>query len=391
MPAMPVAGLPLSESFDALAARARGGDASASMRLLRDMRRCQQREMLATILSLPELRPAQEDELPPELRETRNARLAEQKRVRDEAQKKLAASEALCDGVTPAELATLGEWLERAADSGDPGAAFCYVIAATSDGYAPSDRYSDEWVAWMQRYRSKAYAYSERAFEAGYAMASLYLYDVAAGPYISTPAFPLDPDLPADLERAYGFALLHLDLIDVEGGAEGYVFAAADGRRSVNTTFEWKPECAYLGDQEEATYTFTFNVMDDRCYSQLGDTVTVNVNLRDVDRADEDFLPPNVITPNGDNRNDFFAMVREDPATHELISILPVDNCQGHFERIFIVNRWGSEVYSSSDRDFRWYADNQAAGVYFYTLKYSDRDYKGTVSVAYFEGQAVKN
>ena len=214
MPAMPVAGLPLSESFDALAARARGGDASASMRLVRDMRRCQQREMLATILSLPELRPAQEDELPPELRETRNARLAEQKRVRDEAQKKLAASEALCDGVTPAELATLGEWLERAADSGDPGAAFCYVIAATSDGYAPSDRYSDEWVAWMQRYRSKAYAYSERAFEAGYAMASLYLYDVAAGPYISTPAFPLDPDLPADLERAYGFALLHLDLIE---------------------------------------------------------------------------------------------------------------------------------------------------------------------------------
>ncbi len=214
MPATPAADLPLADSFDALAARARGGDASASMRLLRDMRRCQQRGLLETVLALPELRPAEGDELPPELRETRNARLAEQKRVRADAQRKLAASEALCDGVTPAELATLGEWLERAADSGDPGAEFCYLVAATSNGFAPADRYSDAWVEWMKRYRSKAYAYSERAFAAGYAMASVYLYDVAAGPYISTPAFPLDPDLPPDSERAYGFALMHIDLIE---------------------------------------------------------------------------------------------------------------------------------------------------------------------------------
>ena len=185
--------------------------------------------------------------------------------------------------------------------------------------------------------------------------------------------------------------MLHLDLIDVEGSAEGYIFEPAEGRRTVNTTFAWKPECEVLGDQSEAAFTFTFNVIDDRCWNHKGDTVAVDVNLRDIDRDDEDFLPPNIVTPNGDSRNDFFAMVREDPATHELINILPSDNCDGHFERIFIVNRWGNEVYSSSDRDFRWYAENQAAGVYFYTLKYSDRDYKGTVSVAYFDGEAHKN
>jgi hypothetical protein len=194
-----------------------------------------------------------------------------------------------------------------------------------------------------------------------------------------------DPDVAPQAD------MLHLDLIDVKGGAEGYVFEPAMGQRSVNTTFAWKPECAMLGDQTEATFTFTFNVTDDRCWSQKGDTLAVDVTVHDVDRDAENFLPPNVITPNGDDRNDFFAMVREDPTTHELINILPVDNCEGQFKGIFIVNRWGMEVYHSADRDFRWYAEDQAAGVYFYTLKYSDRDYKGTVSVAYSEDQAQKN
>ncbi|HTF18573.1 MAG TPA: gliding motility-associated C-terminal domain-containing protein [Chryseolinea sp.] len=194
-----------------------------------------------------------------------------------------------------------------------------------------------------------------------------------------------------DPDNAPQADMLHLDLIDVAGAADGYIFAPADGRRAVNTTFAWKTECTVLAGEPEATFTFTFNVVDDRCWSQKGDTVAVDVTIHDVVRGDEDFLPPNIITPNGDNKNDFFAMVREDPATHELINILPDDNCEGQFQRIFIVNRWGGEVYSSADRDFRWYADNQAAGVYFYTLKYSDRDYKGTVSVAYFEGEAMKN
>ncbi|MEJ1241392.1 gliding motility-associated C-terminal domain-containing protein [Chryseolinea sp. T2] len=194
-----------------------------------------------------------------------------------------------------------------------------------------------------------------------------------------------DPDVAPQAD------MLHLDLIDVQGGADGYIFEAADGRRSVSSTFAWLPECKILGGEDEASFTFTFNVTDDRCWSQKGDTVAVDVTVHDVDRDDEDFLPPNIITPNGDDKNDFFAMVREDPITHELVNILPTDNCDGHFEGIFIVNRWGMEVYNSSDRDFRWYADNQAAGVYFYTLKYSDRDYKGTVSVAYFEDQAKKN
>lgn len=187
--------------------------------------------------------------------------------------------------------------------------------------------------------------------------------------------------------------VLRLDLIDVQGTTvpDGYIFDPVEGLRAVTTTFAWKPECALLGGQPEAVFTFMFNVTDDRCWNQKGDTVSVDITLRDIERDDGNFLPPNIVTPNGDNMNDFFAIVREDAITRELISILPNDNCKGHFEGVYIVNRWGIQVYSSTDRDFRWYPNDQAAGVYFYTLKYSDRDYKGAVSVAYFEGEVSKN
>ncbi len=193
-----------------------------------------------------------------------------------------------------------------------------------------------------------------------------------------------DPDLSPQPDR------LRLDLIDVKGSAvpEGYIFAPAEGERSVETTFTWKPDCSLLqSGVDENSFIFTFNVLDDRCFSEKGDTLSVDITVKDVDRNDEDFIPPNVITPNGDNLNDFFAMVKEDPATHALVSILPRDNCKGHFEGISIFNRWGRQVYESVNRDFRWYADGEAAGVYYYMLKYSDKDYKGVISVAFYEAQ----
>ncbi|MEJ7644973.1 MAG: gliding motility-associated C-terminal domain-containing protein [Chryseolinea sp.] len=179
---------------------------------------------------------------------------------------------------------------------------------------------------------------------------------------------------------------LKLDLIDVEGTAvpEGYIFAAAEGRSTVNTTFAWKPECSLFVDGlEENNFTFTFNVTDDRCFSQKGDTLSVDITVRDISRDDVDFLPPNIITPNGDNLNDYFAMVKEDPRSHELVSILPRDNCSAQFEGISIFNRWGKQVFKSFDRDFRWLAQDEAAGIYYYTLQYTDKDYKGSITIAY--------
>ena len=191
---------------------------------------------------------------------------------------------------------------------------------------------------------------------------------------------------------------LRLDLIDVTGTAEpdGYIFAPAEGRGSVSTTFTWKPECSLFQNIIDETsvwensFTFTFNVIDDRCWNEKGDTVAVDITIRDVERNDDDFMPPNIITPNGDQMNDFFAMVKKDEATGELVNILPKDNCTGHFEGISIFNRWGKQVFASTDRDFKWYADGESAGEYYYLLRYSDTDYKGIITVSFFDSQSAR-
>ena len=45
----------------------------------------------------------------------------------------------------------------------------------------------------------------------------------------------------------------------------------------------------------------------------LGDTVAIGITIRDVDSDIGSFNPPNIITPNGDNCNDYFAMEGVDP------------------------------------------------------------------------------
>lgn len=184
---------------------------------------------------------------------------------------------------------------------------------------------------------------------------------------------------------------LKLELINIESDSEpeGYIFAPAEGRSAVTTTFSWKPECSlFAADQHEGNYIFTFNVLDDRCFNTKGDTVSVDITVKDVDSNDEDFLPPNIITPNGDNRNDYFAMLKVDEGTGTLVNILPRDNCSGQFEGIAIYNRWGKRVYQSNDREFRWYAEGESAGEYYYRLIYSNKEYKGIISIAFDESQA---
>jgi len=178
---------------------------------------------------------------------------------------------------------------------------------------------------------------------------------------------------------------LKLELIKAEGNVEptGYVFANAEGRGTVESTFGWNPECSiFTGEEKKNQYEFTFRVVDDRCFNEKGDTVVVNININDVNNEGEEFLPPNVVTPNGDNKNDFFAMVKENE-NGELVDILPRDNCTGVFEGVIIFNRWGKSVFESSSRDFRWYCQHEVAGMYFYHVKYSNKTYKGVVTIAF--------
>ncbi len=201
---------------------------------------------------------------------------------------------------------------------------------------------------------------------------------IVLGEQISLSIIGIDADLNPQKD------LVRVELIEATGNVipTGYIFAPAEGKGTAVTTFAWKPDCSIFENNIYTNnYEFTFRVFDDKCFNAKGDTVKIAITVSDVDGGDEDFIPPNFITPNGDNLNDFFAMVKLDEDSKQLVSILPKDNCTGRFIDINIFNRWGKKVYSSDNRDFRWYAEEESGGVYFYLLKYSDKEYKGMITV----------
>lgn len=188
--------------------------------------------------------------------------------------------------------------------------------------------------------------------------------------------------------------LLKLTLIEAKGNVppEGYVFAPKEGKGKVETVFSWAPDCSLFKDGVyENTYTFKFRLSDDRCFNAKADTVSLTIVIKDVESDDTEFLPPNVFTPNGDGCNDYFALegielcpFNPDQGTQpdEVVSF-PPDNCYHRFESVRIYNRWGNPVFESTDRKFRWYAPDYPAGVYYYLVKFNDKEYKGSVSVRF--------
>jgi hypothetical protein len=188
--------------------------------------------------------------------------------------------------------------------------------------------------------------------------------------------------------------LLKLTLIDVTGDAppEGYVFTPREGKGNVESVFSWAPDCSlFSNDVFENTYTFAFRLGDDRCFAVKADTVLLTIVLKDIESNDEEFLPPNVFTPNGDGCNDYFALEGIEPCPFnpnpgenpdDVVSF-PPDNCVRQFESVRIYNRWGNPVFQSSDRKFRWYAPDTPAGVYYYYIRFTDKEYKGSVSIRF--------
>lgn len=177
-----------------------------------------------------------------------------------------------------------------------------------------------------------------------------------------------------------------IEMISAEGSVqpEGYVFEPAEGEGGASTMFVWNTDCTIFRDGVyENHYQFAFRTYDDRCESASADTVGVEFTIRDYESGAVEFVPPNFVSADHDpgEHNEFFGMVRLDPETGMLEDILPKDNCLGHFVGITIYNRWGTPVFESTSRDFRWYPDDGASGVYFYTLTFSDREFKGTVTV----------
>jgi hypothetical protein len=180
---------------------------------------------------------------------------------------------------------------------------------------------------------------------------------------------------------------IRVELVDVvgTGEAKGYQFTAAVGTGSVTAPFTWAPDCGIFSKRDyDNEYTFRFRAVDERCEMSVADTLELNLRIKDIDSEAVEFLPPNFITPNNDGCNDFFGLeeIEEGTSCGEMNTPkLPKDNCVGRFSSIRIYNRWGKEVFQSDQRNFKWHANEEAGGVYFYTLFYTNTEYKGSITV----------
>jgi len=85
----------------------------------------------------------------------------------------------------------------------------------------------------------------------------------------------------------------------------------------------------------------------------------------------DEFILSNVITPNGDDANEYF-----------YIKPFESQMCLGEFQQVRIYNRWGKLVYVSKDKDFKW-AGNSTSGTYFYEIQFELRKFKSTLTVIY--------
>ncbi|SHL24377.1 conserved repeat domain-containing protein/gliding motility-associated C-terminal domain-containing protein [Chitinophaga jiangningensis] len=128
------------------------------------------------------------------------------------------------------------------------------------------------------------------------------------------------------------------------------------------------------------TLTFTVKLING---GDVGNTATVTGDETDIDLSDntftiarvpvtgEDIFIPNVITPNGDGKNDTWFITG--------LSRYPGSS-------VYIYNRWGNQVYQSKDYDNKWNGNDLNEGTYFYILKLNApttgiREYKGWIEL----------
>ena len=109
----------------------------------------------------------------------------------------------------------------------------------------------------------------------------------------------------------------------------------------------------------EGSYPVILVVLSDHgCIDTLKQTVEV---------IDDILMIPNIITPNGDGKNDIF----------KITNIEKVPN-----NHLVIFNRWGKKVYEKDSYNNEWDGGKSPDGVYFIILTYKDNmEHRGTLTI----------
>ena len=174
--------------------------------------------------------------------------------------------------------------------------------------------------------------------------------------------------------------LLDISIIQDEGlpDSESFGFEAAQSSGEVSSNLNWVPECSLLNsDGSPRDFDVRLVVRDNSCPNPKSDTLSITLRIFDTPVTFDDFEPPNVMTPNGDEMNDVFSLSGNDNPSFNL----PPDSCDDIFQEVTIVNRYGKIVFESTDRNFVWSALDHSSGTYYYNLTFSNTEYRGTVTV----------
>jgi gliding motility-associated-like protein len=211
------------------------------------------------------------------------------------------------------------------------------------------------------------------------------IVDYSNVPPVLTSTFPPDsaggpPLIRMDLGRPYNATLTGLDadrdalVLSATGQGfnladVGMRFTATGGPGQANATFSWLPACDGVSvvNGVARELTVVFQLQESTCRAQ---PQTRTVRFAVAPPKAPEFNPPNVITPNGDDKNQFFTM-----------PTLPPDFCDARFADVKIFSRWGRQVYQSAAREFQW-AGEGTGGVYYYVVTFvNGKRYKGWVEV----------
>ncbi|MDX2304127.1 MAG: gliding motility-associated C-terminal domain-containing protein [Microscillaceae bacterium] len=149
----------------------------------------------------------------------------------------------------------------------------------------------------------------------------------------------------------------------------GMSFENKTGVGSLESRFIWNTNCD-LVIEEKNQYIIDFITTDDGQCEDKSKVLSVELIINDIAFEDEEFLPANIFTPNGDLINETFSLEN-----------VPEETCRYQFQNIEIFTRWGSKVFESFDKNFEWDGGNLPVGVYFYRINFKNKIYKGTVSL----------
>jgi gliding motility-associated-like protein len=167
--------------------------------------------------------------------------------------------------------------------------------------------------------------------------------------YMVSPAYSPTANLTADT--------LHLC------SSDAYPILQADTYRSP-VRISWYLNGTFITNNPVITPTQTGSY---RLIAQDNDLLEEKIVVIDKAGVDCETIIPNVFTPNGDGKNDAFA-------------ILNIEHFPNSTLQVF--SRWGRKVFESTNYRNDWDGSNLEDGTYYFILKRNDgHEFKGSVTI----------